>query len=1086
MTAIKPSVTDPSRTRPRANPSSSLINNNNPSSSLTLFPSSSSPSPSSPPPSPSAHTHTHSNNNSNLTTASATTTSNNNINNITNTTTSTSNHIPRTNANHPHSGQDHRVGRAHRQSHIHNRSHNNSHSHRHNNHSSNTSQRTHVRRHSASAYYAGPVEQDRVIRTINAHAEAAASGILSPRLRSSRLLLSPRGPQPQRHLHRHQRQQQQQQQSHRQLPRIPIFQHYHQQSTNSQRPLFSNPSTVSPSSSVSVVSPLINPRSSSMPLIHTHPLERQNQEEAIVTLRQAQPLPLQPPFYRLIQQSQQLRPLQQPQQDLHQDLDTPIDVAPPDAHLIRQKLLQLQEVQLHQEKQQEQRLMQAYRIKKFSDSNNDLDYHTLSNFKEGFEQVWGESIVQEVEEEVERKERQLDSRRTGSITRQEEHDVHVAGSGDHHEHGDIKERLRQHRQQEQELMETDSIMDTEKTGDGEGDEEMDPQSRLEHARKVREDAIKIYEEAGRKLQRAREREEAIMYEYEAGLFAVEVGSSASQHIHPRQGHEHQNFSSLIEQQRDSESRSRHSSPTTTAAAAAAVSFQIQDDSNNEAMLSSRIVPQVSDTPSVFSETPRPHNIDNLTSQPIIGPPPVPASVPMSVSATSEQILDDLHHHRQRLLTAQNQVLNQMKSRSQSRSTSHRVPNEDMHTPQQQRPNSSSPRVNIKSEEQDESIYKSHFLDGEYKAGQSSTSQRPKYADFDIIIDIPSSVGSEVGMGGQPESSNAHNRREQEGKSGRRMPDRWRAPTPMPPSTPARHGKDRQHGLTSESTRPAFRFKAGGTVKVAPVDLLADKSGSSQQQRPHGSSSSRQVLQSPPRSFVPRPRPYPPPLFMPGRRLPQAQAPGSGLPPSFFARGMPTRPLPPPSPSSPHQPRHHQQQRSQSQGRSSPMMAEQTTTPAAAEGGRATPAPAFAGQTPSPGYASTSSPQTPWRIPDFVDENGYPYPTVIFYTHIDRIDHYHHHYPNMPRDISSSPRMSRASPNVFARPPSGMGSGAGGGGGGMEDVQSSSGDGYEDMVMNGEHLQSHSRASSRQSRGHERDEDEEREHKPPAKKESTQF
>ncbi|KAG0380239.1 hypothetical protein BGX24_009470 [Mortierella sp. AD032] len=613
---------------------------------------------------------------------------------------------------------------------------------------------------------------------------------------------------------------------------------------------------------------------------------------------------------------------QQPQQDLHQDLDTPIDVAPPDAHLIRQKLLQLQEVQLHREKQQEQRLMQAYRIKKFSDSNNDLDYHTLSNFKEGFEQVWGESI--------------------------------------------------------QELMETDSIMDTEKTGDGEGDEEMDPQSRLEHARKVREDAIKIYEEAGRKLQRAREREEAIMYEFEAGLFAVEVGSSANQHIHPRQGHEHQNFSSLIEQRRDSKSRSRHSSPTTTAAAAAAVSFQIQDDSNNEAMLSSRIVPQVSDTPSVFSETPRPRNIESLTSQPIIGPPPVPASVPMSVSATSEQILDDLHHHRQRLspaMTAENQALNQMKSRSQSRSSSHRVPIEDMHTPQQQRPNSSSPRVNIKSEEQDESIYKSHFLDGEYKAGQSSTSQRPKYADFDIIIDIPSSVGSEVGMGGQPESSNAHNRREQEGKSGRRMPDRWRAPTPMPPSTPARHGKDRQHGLTSESTRPAFRFKAEGT---------------------------------------------------------------------------------------------------------------QTTTPAAAEGGRTTPAPAFAGQTPSPGYASTSSPQTPWRIPDSVDENGYPYPTVIFYTHIDRIDHYHHHYPNMPRDISSSPRMSRASPNVFARPPSGMGSGAGGEGGGMEDVQSGSGDGYEDMVMNGEHLQSHSRASSRQSRGHERDEDEEREHKPPAKRESTQF
>ncbi|KAG0260469.1 hypothetical protein BGZ95_004443, partial [Linnemannia exigua] len=223
--------------------------------------------------------------------------------------------------------------------------------------------------------------------------------------------------------------------------------------------------------------------------------------------------------------------------------------------------------------------MQAYRIKKFSDSNDDLDYNTLSNFKEGFEQFWGENIVEE------------------------------------------------------------------------------------HARKAREDAIKMYEEAGRNLQRAREREEAIMYEYEAGLFAVEVGSSASQQI---QGHGHQSFSPLVEQQLDAESRSRHSSPTTTAAAAA-VSFQIQENSNNEAMLGSRIVPQVSDTPSVFSETPRPQNIDSLTPQPIIGPPAVPVSVP--VSAAPEQILNDPDRLQQRLTSeakAENPVLNQTRSSSQSR------------------------------------------------------------------------------------------------------------------------------------------------------------------------------------------------------------------------------------------------------------------------------------------------------------------------------------------------------------------------------------------------------------------------------------
>ncbi|KAG0263801.1 hypothetical protein BGZ95_003724, partial [Linnemannia exigua] len=178
-----------------------------------------------------------------------------------------------------------------------------------------------------------------------------------------------------------------------------------------------------------------------------------------------------------------------------------------------------------------------------------------------------------------------------------------------------------------------------------------------------------------------------------------------------------------------------------------------------------------------------------------------------------------------------------------------------------------------------------------------------------------------------------------------------------------------------------------------------------------------------------------------------------------------------------------QQRGQSQGRSSPMAAQQTANPAAvAEGGRAASAPAFVGEAPTPGYASTSSPQMPWRVPDFVDENGNPYPTVIFYTHIDRIDHYHQYYPNIPHDTSSSPRMSRASPNFFARPSFDMGAGAGGGGGGgMEDVQG--GDGYEDMAMEGEHLQSHSRASSRQGRRHGRNEDEEHEYKPPAKSES---
>ncbi|KAF9132400.1 hypothetical protein BGW39_000188 [Mortierella sp. 14UC] len=598
-----------------------------------------------------------------------------------------------------------------------------------------------------------------------------------------------------------------------------------------------------------------------MPLVHTRPLERQNQEEATATLRQAQPLPLQPPFYRLIQQPQlQQKHQQQHQQQHQQNLDlgsnAPINVTPPNALLIHQRLLQLREAQQQRKKQQEQRMMQAYRIKKFSDSTDDIQGRPWSTFKEGFERVWGENVVEEVEEEEEEKE--WSSMQAGIDARQ---NVNLAKSGDDNDNGEFKERLQRQRQQEQELMETDSSMETENTGDGDGHEDMDPQTRLEQARKAREDAIKLYQEAGRKLRRAREREEAIMYEYEVGLFEVEVESSANQQRHRHQGHEHQQFSPFAEQQRDAEARSRHSSPTTTAVAAAAVTFQIQDDNNYEAMLSSRVVPQVGDTPSTVSDTPRAHNIDILTPQPIIRPPPVPASAP--VSEPLEQILTDLHH-QQRMLSptaaAGSQVLHQTRSRSQSRSSSHRVPNEQVLIPQQQqqqqqqhRHSPNSPRVKIKSEEHEGSVHKRHLLGGEYKTGQDSRPRRPNYADFDIIIDIPSSVGSDVGMSGQPESSNAHERREQEAKAGRRMPNRWRAPTPMPASINAQHGKDRQQGPTREATRSSLRHGPGWTSKVAPVDLLGQR-GESSQQRPHGSSSSRPVLQSPPRLFVPRPRP----------------------------------------------------------------------------------------------------------------------------------------------------------------------------------------------------------------------------------------
>ncbi|KAF9904758.1 hypothetical protein EC991_002328 [Linnemannia zychae] len=158
----------------------------------------------------------------------------------------------------------------------------------------------------------------------------------------------------------------------------------------------------------------------------------------------------------------------------------------------------------------------------------------------------------------------------------------------------------------------------------------------------------------------------------------------------------------------------------------------------------------------------------MAPQSIAEPTPVPTSAP--VSTPLEQILPVLDQQRQRVTpteVAESQILDQTRGRSQSRSSDDSAPNEQVLIPQQHQQqhqhNSNSPRIKIKSEEREESVQKRHLLGGEYKVGQDSKSWPLKYADFDIIIDIPSSVGSDIGLSGQPESSNAYERRCQEGK-----------------------------------------------------------------------------------------------------------------------------------------------------------------------------------------------------------------------------------------------------------------------------------------------------------------------------------
>lgn len=751
--------------------------------------------------------------------------------------------------------------------------------------------------------------------------------------------------------------------------------------------------------------------------------------------------------------------------------------------------------------------MQAFRIKKFSDSNTDLDIWpmaaTMTAFKEGFQEHWGDPIVEHLHEELD--DVQQHSRR--SSIQQDDREVDVAGSNDEHGNNNLwEERRRRQRQQaqEQDMMETDSVMETDKTGEVDGDEVMDSQTRLQRARKAKEDAVKEYQEAGRNLQRAQEREEAILFENE--MIEVEVGSSVSQQPHHRQGgHAHgheqrrQHLSSplvqLQQRQQRLEERSKHSSPTTVAAAIGAVTSQIQDDNNNDTMMSSQIVPQVNDTPSIISETP--HVVmAPAPLLPISTPPrsaPRRALTPMTIITTT---------------TTENQVPNQMRSGNQARSRSQSVTNNEIQPPlssPQTRHDSNSPRIRIKSEELDEPFFKRHVLGSGSGGvarpnGDSKRWRGPKYKDYDVSIVIPSSVGSsDVGMNGQLESGDAQERREQPIRSERRLPGIRRSPTPMPRSMHAKREatKSHQRGIFWESTRPPLRF-GPGAAKVVPVDLFGGRDGYSQQRhqhRQHGSSSSRPALLSP-RSSVPRPRPYPPPAISPTRRASQAQtqAPvgGGGLPSILFAGGMPIQP-PPPLPSSSSSSSQHQRGQGQGQGRSSPMMAplaNQSTSTASASAFTTAAASAFTGPrpaAPTPRYANPHPHPHPqgqpaWRIPEFMDENGHPYPAVVFYTHIDRVDHfYHQHYPastaSRSRDVSLSPKSARTFPNFFARHS---------GGERMEDV--SGGEGYEDMAMEGEshhhQRQSRSRTTSRQADRDERvGEEDRRERKPRPKSES---
>ncbi|CAO3574734.1 unnamed protein product [Mortierella alpina] len=129
---------------------------------------------------------------------------------------------------------------------------------------------------------------------------------------------------------------------------------------------------------------------------------------------------------------------------------------------------------------------------------------------------------------------------------------------------------------------------------------------------------------------------------------------------------------------------------------------------------------------------------------------------------------------------------------------------------------SSPKIKVKSEEREASY--SAALKEERDSGG-----RPPYEDYDVLIEIPSSIGSESGSG-----TNASPQR------------RWRSPTPLPPKA----GLHFSQGSTKPSPPPPPA--AAGTSR----DTRHCSRGNPPRIPPRNSPRTR-----PSRSRVPRPRPY---------------------------------------------------------------------------------------------------------------------------------------------------------------------------------------------------------------------------------------
>ncbi|KAF9356931.1 hypothetical protein BGX26_004522 [Mortierella sp. AD094] len=484
---------------------------------------------------------------------------------------------------------------------------------------------------------------------------------------------------------------------------------------------------------------------------------------------------------------------------------------------------------------------------------------------------------------------------------------------------------------------------------------------LEEVRRAIKEAYDRFNEAAQKLQRAREREQALMFEQDRRMHQggtdYGVGSdegSLAEHpslfsrdssrdpsvyeqfpLFPPAGLPYQ-FQQMQQQQQHQNHRQQHLRPLSSpvlvrefiqASENRALPLQARqlNPQMRERQRSTTVVPQLGDTASGRE-------------------PSLPREQRMAQSSTRQESYN----------TAGSSSINNGSGRNNNIGGN---ANKEAKEPFQQHP--ASPRIKVKSEERESkpSIHRSAVTSKrEPKEDSSESRQRYLYKEYSIPIEIPSSetdVSSEADRMGASTSQTTS----AEASSRGNRSVRWRPPTPVP----AKVREERRSSIPS--IPPTF-----GTT--------SDHNDTNTSRRPHRHSRSSAPRSG--RSSIPLPRPYPP------------QTSSRATSTSHLPQALPRTP-PPWTP--PQGRRRHRGQRSQNQPRIN--------------------------------VASSSTGSLGSRFSEFLNAisaepelqnqvaGGQGHRMIVFYTNIERVktniervEHYHHYYSKKPPCAQTSSSASQ--------------------------------------------------------------------------------